>query len=118
MQLDEGADAVQQVVAGAEPAGVVTGGRHGLGERGAGVVGEGAGGVRVHGSGQQPAAQAGDAEPRAFFLGEDGKHHGTFGIKGFFLQQVYGGERGDDAQRPIEAAAVGDRIEVAAGTTA
>ena len=43
---------------------------------------EGARVVWVHGSGQQAAAQARDAEPGAFFLGEGGKHHGSFGIKG------------------------------------
>jgi hypothetical protein len=59
----------------------MTRGDHGVGERGAGVVGEDPRGVRVDGAGQQAAAQARNAEPRAFFLGEGGKHHGPFGIK-------------------------------------
>jgi len=83
VQFDEGAEAGQQVVAGAEVAGVLARGDHGVGQHGAGVVGEDPRGIRVDGTGQQAAAQARDAEPRAFFLGEGGKHHGPFGRKGF-----------------------------------
>ncbi len=85
VQFDDRADAGQQVVAGTEVAGVMARRDHGPGQRGAGVVGEDSRRVRVDDTGQQAAAQARDAEPRALFLGEGGKHHGPFGKKGFVL---------------------------------
>ena len=115
VQLDDGADAVQQVIARAQGAGIVARGRHGLGQRGAGIVGQRPRRVGADGAGQQAGAETRDAEPAAFFLGEGGQHHGPSGMKGFRLQQVDGGQRGDHAERAVEAAAVGDRIQVAAG---
>jgi len=81
VQFDERGQAVKQVRAGAEQAGVAPGGGHRRGQRDVVVVGEVPGGLRVDGPGHQAAAQAGNAKPSAFFLGEQGKHDRSFGMK-------------------------------------
>ncbi len=115
MQFDEDADAVQQIIAGADHAGVVARRGHRLGQGDAVVVGERPGGVRVDDPSQQAAAQARDAKPRALLLGEGHDSHGSFGPKGLLFQQIDGGQRGHDAQRPVVTAAVRDGIQVTAG---
>ena len=115
VQFDERADAAEQVLAGADRAGVVARGAHRLGQRDAVVVAEGPGGVRLDGPGNQTAPQARNAKPSAFFLGKDGNYHRPFGIKVPVFQYFYGGQRGRDAERSVVAPAVGNRIKVATG---
>jgi hypothetical protein len=86
VQLDEGAEASQQVVAGADQAGVQAGLRHRLGQGDSGVVGQSPGRVRADGAGDQAAAEAGDAEPGAFFFCPGHESHSPFGRKAFDLR--------------------------------
>ena len=115
VQFDERGHAVQQVGARTEQARVAPGGGHRRGQRVAVVVGEGPRGLRVDGAGDQAAAQAGNAKPSAFFLGEQGKHDGPFGIKVFIFKHFHGGQRGHHAERSVVAPAIRDRVQMAAG---
>ena len=65
--------------------------------------------------GQQPAAQAGDAEPGALLLAERGHRDRPDRDAAAGAQQVDGGEPGHHAERAVERAAVGHRVQVAAG---
>ena len=115
VQFDERAHPREQVLVGSEQAGVAARGRHRRGQRDAVVVAQRAGGGRVDDPGDEAAAQAGDPEAGAFFLGEDRDSHGPFGIKVPDLQLVHGGQRGHDPERSVVTPAVRDRIQVAAG---
>ena len=66
----------------------------------------------VDGAGQQPAAQAGHAEPGALLLGEGGDRRPAARAPARAREQVDRRERGDDAERPVERAAVRHRVQV------
>ena len=115
VQLDEGADAAQQVLVGADQGGVVPGGGHGLGQGDPGAIAQRPRRARVHRTGQQPAAQAGEPEPGPLLLAERGDGDGAGRDAAPVTEQVDGGEPGCHAERAVEGAAVRHRIQVAAG---
>ena len=78
-------------------------------------VAQGAGPLGAERAGQQPGAEAGDAEPRPLLLREHGHPEWTRGYETAGAEQVDRRERGDHAERTVVRTAVGDGVEVATG---
>ena len=73
-----------------------------------------AGPVGVERAGEQPGAGAGDAEPGALLVGEAGDADRPAGSAAARPSRSSAAKADDDAERPVERAAVGHRVEVAA----
>ena len=86
---------------------------HRLGHRHA-VASASPGPVGVERAGDDPRAGAGDAEPGALLVGEVDDAHRAAGVKPVLAQQVHARRAPHDAERPVEGAAVGHRVEVRA----
>ena len=78
-------------------------------------VGEGQSPRGVEGTGGEPGTQAGHAETGALLLDEHRDAQRAYRREPTGAQDVDGGERRDDPERTVERAAVGHRVEVAAG---
>ena len=116
VQLDERADPAQRLRIGTQRR--VARARDRLGHRHAVGVGEPGGPVGGQRAGEDPRARAGDAEPGAFLVAEEGHAQRPGRGEPLRAQGVDRGERADDAERAVERAAVGHRIQVGAGDDA
>jgi hypothetical protein len=116
VQLDEGADAGQPLVVAAQVVRAEPGPPGRLGVADAVGVGQPAGPVGADRAGQQARGQAGDAEAGALLLREQRDRERAAGPQQAALaEQVVRGEGAGDAERAVEGAPAGHRVEVAAG---
>ncbi len=113
VQLDERADAAQQLIVGPQARGIEPGAGHRPGQGHPAAVAQLPRGLRRHGAGQQPAAQAGQAEPGALLLAE--RDHRDRPRRGEppGPEQVDRCEAGHHAERPVVGSPVRYRVEMA-----
>jgi hypothetical protein len=115
VQLDEGVDAGDEVLVGADPRGVEAGRGHRVRPGHALVVRQATRSTRVDRTSQEAAAQACDPETSALFLDEHRDGERPRGRYAAFAEQVDRGKPRHDPQRAVERSAVRDRVKVAAG---
>jgi hypothetical protein len=115
VQLDEDPDAGERRLVETDVLGGVPGRGHRVGEGRAVVVGQRERVPGVDRAGHQPRAEAGEAEPGALLLDEVDDGERALGHDARSLQRVDGEQGADDAERPVERAAAGHAVEVAAG---
>ena len=112
VQLDESADPAR--VSSSRPSSLGLPGRRRIASamRDPVGVGQPAGPVRVQLPGDDPGPGAGDAEPGALLVGEVDDGDRPTGREPVVPQGIERGEGADHAQRPVEGAAVGHRVQV------
>ncbi len=114
VQLDERADAGQTIRIRTDGGRVDAGGGEHCLQAGAVRIGQRERAFRADGTAQQARPEAGDTEACALLLGEDGDRRRSRRAVPLLLQTHDGVERRDDAERAVEGAAAGDRVEVRA----
>ncbi len=114
VQLDETAD-IGQYRIGAEAGRIDAGGAGGVGQGDAVGVDEPARGVRGQHTGHQPRPETRHAEPAALLLVEHHDRERPPWLKTVALQQRNGVQCGHHAERAVERAAAGHRVQATAG---